>query len=204
MKNIMGIAFSVMVCVVVAAGCSSTVKVDRIDRDKVVDLSGRWNDTDARVASREIIAQCVQAGWVGDFRQREGHKPAVIVGQILNRTDEHIDTLVLTKELEAAVLRAGEVSFVASREERLDVREERNAQNTEGFTRPETIKQIGQETGADFMLIGTVNAVRDEYGNRSVILYQVNMELVDMVTNEKVWFGQHHIKKSVVKKKYSL
>ncbi len=128
----------------------------------------------------------------------------VIVGDIKNRTDEHINVDVFMKDLEQALVNSSKVRFVASRDERQGIRQERFDQNQEGLTDPETIKQIGKETGADFMLIGSVNSVKDETSGRYVILYQVNTELVDLLTNEKVWIGQNHLKKVVTKSKYSL
>ena len=106
--------------------------------------------------------------------------------------------------MERALINSGKVRFVASRDERGGIREERLDQNREGFTDPETIKQIGKETGADFMLIGSLNSIKDETSGRYVILYQVNAEMIDLLTNEKVWIGQNHLKKVVTKSKYSL
>ncbi|HSA31278.1 MAG TPA: penicillin-binding protein activator LpoB [Candidatus Omnitrophota bacterium] len=185
-------------------GCSTTPKVKRVDVADVIDISGRWNDTDARVAAEKVIADAAQSMWNQQFRDSNGRKPVVIVGDILNRSHEQIDTLVVVKAFEHALLNSGQMKFVASRDERAGIREERRDQNTEGLTRPDTIKPIGQETGADFMLIGTINSVVDEYGPRSVVLYQVNMEIVDITTNEKVWFGQANIKKTVTKKRHVL
>lgn len=191
-----------MCCMAGMIGCSTTVK--RLETDDVVDLSGRWNDTDSRLTAQEIIDDALARTWIDDFREANGRKPVVIVGTIKNRTDEHINVAVFMKDMERALLNSSKVTFVASRDERGEIREERVAQNTEGFTRPDTIAPIGEETGADFMLIGSVNSIKDEFGGRYVILYQVNTEMVDLRTNEKVWFGQNVLKKSVKKSKYSL
>ena len=61
-----------------------------------------------------------------------------------------------------------------------------------------------KETGADYMLIGSLNSVKDAKKNQYVILYQVNLELVDISTNQKVWIGQKEIKKVVTNPKFSL
>lgn len=182
-------------------GCGTMPKVKRVDVADVIDISGRWNDTDARVVAENIISDASASLWNQNFRDIQGRKPVVIVGNVINRSHEQIDTLVVVKFFEHALLNSGAITFVASRDERAGIREERKDQNTEGMTRPDTITPIGQETGADFMLIGTINSVVDEYGARSVILYQANMEIVDLTTNEKVWFGQANVKKTLDKKK---
>jgi len=185
-------------------GCSTMPKVKRVDVADVIDISGRWNDTDARVVAENIISDASASLWNENFRDVQGRKPVIIVGNVINRSHEQIDTLVVVKAFEHALLNSNGMTFVASRDERTGIRQERSDQNTEGMTRPDTITPIGQETGADFMLIGTINSVVDEYGPRSVVFYQVNMEIVDLTTNEKVWFGQANVKKTVDKKKHVL
>ncbi|MBU2062994.1 MAG: penicillin-binding protein activator LpoB, partial [Candidatus Omnitrophica bacterium] len=130
-------------------------------------------------------------------------EPVVIVDAVSNKSHEHISSQVFTKDLERSLINSGEIKFVASRDERKEVRTERDDQQT-GLTAKETVKRKGFETGADFMLQGTINSVKDEIKGRYVILYQVNLELIDLTSNEKVWLGQKEIKKFVKKGKLSL
>lgn len=188
------------VIAVAAGGCAT--QVIRKDPSEVVDFSGRWNDTDARLTAEEMISQCLSEAWIGQFNMAKGRAPYVIVGQVVNRSHEHIDTGIITDSLSRALLNSGKVKFVASKDERLDVREERQDQqvNSAAPTRAE----VRQETGADFMLIGSVASIKDETRGKYAILFQVNLELVDMTTNEKVWIGQKPIKKVVKNPAYSL
>ncbi len=185
------------------SGCSST-KVTRVPPEKIVDLSGRFNDTDSRLVADEIINDCLNGLWLKEYVEKNQKPPVVIVGFIKNRSQEHLTSELFTKDLERSLVNSGKVKFVASKSERTDVREERNDQNESGYTDEATRKKIGKETGADFMLIGSVNSVKDEATGKYVILYQVNLELVDLTTNEKPWIGQKDIKKIVQKSKYSL
>lgn len=195
------VAMIAMCCVFY--GCQTT-SVKRVAVNETIDFSGRWNDTDSRLTSKSIIDDVLGRTWIDDFREEAGRKPVVIVGTVKNQTEEHINMDVFVKDLERALINSGKVKFVASRDERGGVREERVAQNTDGHTRSGTITPMGEETGADFILIGSVNTIKDETAGRYVILYQVNTELVDMRTNEKVYLGQNLLKKVVKKSKYSL
>ena len=58
-------------------GCSSTKKVNRIASDQVVDLSGRWNDTDSRLVSEEMVKDVVAQRWLSNFLSERGEKPVV-------------------------------------------------------------------------------------------------------------------------------
>lgn len=191
-----------MFIVLLVAGCASS-NVKRVDVEKPVDYSGRWNDTDSRLVAQEAIQDCLNQSWVEDFRQRTNKRPVVIVGTVANQSHEHISADVFIKDLERSLLKSGKVKFVASRQERGQIREERRDQH-DGNTAKETIKAMGRETGADFMLIGSINSIKDELKGRYLILYQVNLELVDLENNEKVWIGQKHIKKVVQRSKFSL
>ncbi len=184
------------------AGCASS-HVQRVDVAKKVDFSGRWNDTDSQMVANAMIKDCTNQAWQPMFVGKMNRPPVVIVGDLKNQSNEHINTEVFTKDLERSLINSGKVKFVANKGERIQVRGERDDQQ-QGDTAPETMRRKGRETGADYMLIGSVNSIKDETKGRYVIMYQVNLELVDLETNEKVWIGQHDIKKVVEKNKYSL
>ena len=177
------------------ASCASTPKVTRIGVEEVVDLSGMWNDTDSRLVSEEMIRDALDRAWLPEFKAKTGKKPRVIVGRVLNRSHEHINTQTFVKDLERELTNSGRVRFVASSEQRGEIRAERRDQAKHASM--ETIKGPGQEYGADYMLKGQINTIWDEAGKTKLKYYQVELEMIDMATNEKVWIGQKKIKKIV-------
>ena len=190
----------ILVIALVFCGCASAPKVERKEVDTTIDLSGRWNDTDSRMVSEEMIADCLNRPWLIRFESRGGGKPpTVIVGRVKNRSHEHINVQTFVKDLERALINSGRVQFVASSSEREGVRDERldMAQHAS----EETMKEAGREIGADFMLIGTINTIRDDIGSKAVMYYQVDLELIDMENNLKVWIGNKKIKKLIKKPK---
>ena len=182
------------------SGCSSMPKVSRTDASEQIDLSGDWNDTDSQLVSAEMINDVLSRPWLSDFSAKKNEKPRVIVGAVLNKSHEHINTETFVADLEREVTNSGRVKFVASKEQREEVRSERmdQAQNAS----MNTAKNMGQEVGADFMLKGQINTIMDEAGKMSLKYYQVELQLIDMESSEKVWLGQKKIKK-VVKKSRS-
>lgn len=201
MRKSLGSMMVICAVMFVLTGCAT--KVTRMEPEKVVDFSGRWNDTDARLVAEEMVADCLSGAWVADYNKAQGKDPVVIVGTILNRTHEHINTDVFVQDLERALINSRKVKFVSAKGEREEVRDEREDQQL-GNTNPETITAKGMETGASFMLKGTINDIKDEVRGKYAVLYQANLELVDMRTNEKVWLGQKKIKKLVERPKASL
>lgn len=178
------------------AGCAT--KVERMEPGEVKDLSGNWNDTDSRLVSEEMIRDVLSHRWVGDYSQgHAGKRPAVIVGEIRNLSHEHISVVTFVNDLEREIINSGKVDFVASREERADIREERKDQDLNASE--ETRKAMGQELGADFMLKGDISTILDTEGKEQVRYYQVDMTLISLADNRKVWVGQKKIKKLVTK-----
>ncbi len=189
--------------VALVIGCSTAPKVKRIDIDKTVDLSGRWNDTDSRLVAQAVIDDCLNGSWLSKFNSGHlGKKPDVIVGTVVNRSHEHINVQTFTKDLEKALIDSGRVYFVASSTEREDIRKEREDMAVHASDK--SVKSPGQEAGADFMLKGTLNSIVDEIKGKRVVYYQINLELIDMISNRKVWIGEKKIKKVVTRPEHRL
>jgi len=177
------------------------VQVRRMDVQEQKDLSGRWNDTDARLVADEMIGDSLARPWLPGAQQRLRRPPTVIVGAVRNQSMEHINTDAFVEALQRALINSGQVSFVASKDERLQLREERLDQDANASDA--TRKAHGEEQGADYVLSGAINAIQDEAasvaGSEKVIFYQVNLKLLDMKTNQIVWNGQKQIKKNIVR-----
>jgi hypothetical protein len=53
------------------------------------------------------------------------------------------------------------------------------------------------------MLAGTVQSIEDKEGGTKVVFYQVDMTLLNIESNRKVWIGQKKIKKEIGKPHYA-
>jgi penicillin-binding protein activator len=186
---------SLLLATAIVAGCSSGKQVTRLDPGTTTDLSGGWNDTDARLVAEEMIKDCMDKSWSSDFVQASSKKPVVTVGRIRNNTAEHIDTETFTKDFERELINSGKVQFVASPDQRGDVRSER--QDQIDWASAETRKRLREEIGADFILLGSVKSITDQEGGKSTIFYQTDLELINVESNLKVWIGTKKIKKGI-------
>lgn len=188
-----------LLVLVIAVGCGSSRKVYRLDSETVTDVSGKWNDTDARLVAEEMVRDCLTRAWLTEFAAAAGQKPFVTVGPIRNLTSEHIDAEMFTTDFERELTNSGQVRFIATRSQRDDVREERYDQRD--FASRETMKQLRAETGADFILLGAIKSIVDEVEGTRVVYYQTDLELVNIETAEKVWIGTKKVKKEISKDK---
>jgi uncharacterized protein (TIGR02722 family) len=181
-------------------GCSSGKQVTRIDPDETVDLSGRWNDTDSRLVSETMISDCMSRPWKAQHIDKKGKRPVIIVGDIRNKSSEHIAVGTFIGDIERAFINSGEAEMVASAEEREQIRGERADQQQ--YSSEESVKQWGKEHGADYMLSGVINSIEDSEGGNAVVFYQVDLNLIDLESNSKVWQGQKKIKKFIGRDAY--
>jgi hypothetical protein len=181
------------VTVFALTACSTTVK--RIGVSEVKDLSGNWNDTDSRLVSEEMIRDSLSTPWISRHEQKSKKPPTVIVGSVRNLSHEHINTRTFVADLERAFVNSGRVDVVASKSEREGIREER--QDMDLNASEASRKAAGNEVGADYMLMGSINTIIDASGGEQIRFYQVDLTLVSTVDNRKVWTGQKKLKKDV-------
>ncbi len=193
-KTLSLITVAILVCGVSACGGK---KVRRIDPESTTDLSGYWNDTDSRIVANEMIQDALSHPWIQKHQRKTGEDPVVIVGLIRNRSEEHIATGTFTRDLERAYINSGQVRVVASSAEREELREERFEQ--QDWSSEETRKKLRDETGADYMLSGTIEIIIDREGGTEVKFYQIDLNLTDIESNERVWVGQAKIKKEITR-----
>lgn len=175
--------------------CSTQVK--RVEVDTEIDLSGEWNDVDSRLVAGDITNDLLSRPWYARYTSDIARTPVVIVGVVRNDSSEHINTATFIKDIEAAMVNSARLDVVASSDQQALLRQER--ENQDLYVSEETRKRLGNELGADVMMLGTISTINDVEGKRRVRYYQVDMELIDIETNRKLWIGQKKIKKDIRK-----
>ena len=194
-----GLVAVLSVIVAGLAGCGAETKVTRVDAGVVADLSGRWNDTDSRMVAESMVKEALEYPWLNTFSQTKRRQPVVVVGTVLNNSHEHINVQTFVTDLERELTNSQKITFVAGKSEREEVRTERKEQAM--YAREDTQKAPGKEMGADYMMKGTIATILDEADGTKAMFYQVDLQMVDLESNAKVWFGQKKIKKVIEKKR---
>lgn len=189
--------FIFLVAVILTFSFGSCLKqVTRVNPDKTIDITGKWNDTDSRLVADTMINQLLLDKWVGNYLNEHGGKrPVIIIGLVRNKSYEHIDAETFIGDIEKAIVKNGSVRLVQAGDKRNELRTERADQ--QDFASPETTKKWGKELGADFIMQGTINSIVDANSMEKVIFYQIDLQLTNLETNEIVWMGDKKIKKYV-------
>jgi len=201
MKKFIGI---IGVIFLAFASCSSGPKVQRVDANTQTDLSGYWNDTDVKIVCKSLIDDCLNSPRVDQaIKAKKGKTPTVIVGRFKNDSSEHIDTSIISTIMEQTIFNSGKLDFVAGGSTRDELRAERQDQQSNASEA--TTARLANETGADFMLTGSVKTIVDRAGNQTVRTYFVTAEMTNIETNQRMWIGQNsEIKKIITQPKNKL
>ncbi len=184
----------------VLTGCGSNQpRVERVDVNQEIALTDRWNDEDSRLVAKEMMQDMLTFPWLSRYKMAmdDSRRPTVVVHSIRNKTDEHIPSDTFINDIKRELIRSGEVDFVVSGDERDQVRDERKDQELNASS--DTQAAMGQETGANFALSGTINAFVDQLGDTKVKTYQVDLKLINMTSNREVWNGQKKMKKKMTR-----
>ncbi len=194
----MRIALSVILCglMVFCVSCGGK-QVARVDANSTIDLSGEWNDTDSRLVAEEMIGDCLSRPWYTNKYANKTPIPTIIVGDMRNMSHEHINVETFINDMQRVLINSGKVEFVANKFERGQLRSEKEDQAEHASA--ETKKESDQETGADLMLIGSINTIADQEGNKHVMFYQTDLQLVEMKSHVKLWIGSKKIKKYITR-----
>ncbi len=200
MKKVLIIAL-IMLALLLAA-CGPSVKVQRVSADTTADLSGKWNATDSRLVAEEMVRDVVSRPWISLFTQETGRIPVLIVGTMRNLSSEHIEMNAFVDDISRELINSGAVRFVASSEDREEIRDERTQQQY--FASEETAKRMAAELGADFMLKGSVKTIMDRVDRTQAKYYQVDLQLINVESNETVWMGNKEIMKIVESNRFKI
>lgn len=183
-------------------GCEST-KVSRVDASEEVALTDKWNATDSRLVSEEMIDDMLSFPWIERWTQANADRarqPTVLVMGIRNKSHEHISVDTFVNDLRRAMIRSGKVDFVAGGGTRDALREERKEQEFNATAA--TAAKLAAEHGANFALTGSINSFVDQLDGKRVTSYQVDLTLTDIQTNREVWSGQKKIQKFQKRSKF--
>jgi uncharacterized protein (TIGR02722 family) len=198
MKNFVVVLLASLAIPLLAGACSSAPKVSRVDADTQTDLSGYWNDTDVRIVCDSLVRAALDSPRVAQIAAQKGRLPVILVGSFKNDSDEHIDTGIISGTMEIAIFNSGKADFVAGGNTRGELRTER--QDQQGNASESTARALGNETGADFLLTGSVKTIVDRAGNTATRTYFVSAELTNIETNVRLWMDQNSEIKKIIKR----
>lgn len=186
---------------VLLLGCGN--RVDVVDAQSDLHLSGNWNDSDSRVVAENLAEALTTAPWIDAFTDEHGRAPVLRVGRVYVRTrtlDDVVDPAIFTADIERALIASGRVRVVTNAQESALQREERADVQANAAT---PVPMQGA-LAADVVLTGTLLTQDDRVLDRGVTgtyrqvkFYQLDLAVSDLTTTELLWRGSVERKKTI-------
>ena len=187
--------FFFVFAIFILMSCGSSHKVTRLSEKEIADLSGNWNDSDSKLTAAAMIYDLTQKPWIENYIKETSKDPVVFVVNVFNRSNQQIEINRFIKNLERELIRSGKVKLAGTADKRKRWRAIITDQHT--ISSDEAMKQLANDTGAEFMLIGIINSTIDTFDGQKTKVYQINLEMFELNPNSKVWTGNNQIKKII-------
>lgn len=174
--------------------CTPGFEGEYSDPAKAEIVDDKWNETDARKTAEHMIRGMLEKPWLANYsKSHSGAKPLVIVDDVENRTDEHLDVKALTDFIQDELINSGKVRFI-NKVQRQKILDELKFQQSEAVNQASAKKQ-GRQIGADYMLTGSVASSVHQMDGTKTVTYQTTLKLTNIETGEYEWSTKYEIKK---------
>ncbi len=170
-------------------GCSPVSKTEK--NQSIPQRIIIWDESDSESLADSLVSISLQAEWNKIFSMKS--KPIIVVGKIVDSSNENIDVLLFAKYLERSLLNSGEVSFIQSKEMREIIRNDRK--NKSDFTDNIKFSKYLKSLKTDFFLCGDISLNIDSTIVPVQKRYTLNAEIISTKNASIVWQDEQIIKK---------
>lgn len=169
---------------------------DDVNRENL--MNDQWSETDMQVIVKTMVDSMTNHPAIASAKKM----PIVMVTNLQNKTDEHIDTQSIMDMIRVDLTNSGKVAFV-DKEAREDISNEYDYQNN-GMVSEETKKTAGGQVGADYIINGRLDSIVKEVGKDKTVYYKITLNLTNLKTGLVSWTNKKEIRKTFKKKSIGL
>lgn len=195
MKNMLSVIL--LMNVILLSSCGGT-SVTRPPVGDTTELSGLWNEIDARLIASEMSQKICNTSWIKASETALGRKPIVKFGSIIVRMDDgsNVNTLIFTNAMRNALLETNLVVIKAdTHQSRVELEDQANYADKG--------KELAHEIAPDLIVTGNISCQNDQSGRESIKFIVADFELINVESGAVVWADRATpIKKHVSKSKY--
>ncbi len=117
-------------------------------------------------------------------------KPIIDVGGVENKTDEHIDTNLITDSIKTAIIKSKRARFI-DRSMRAEINSELKYQNSSKYIDKSSSKKIGKQIAPNYILDGSVVSIKQKGDH----FYKITLKLHNLETGTIDWIEQKEVRK---------
>lgn len=126
----------------------------------------------------------------------------MMISEVRNDTDEHIDTRSLTDQMRVKLIQSGKIRFI-NESRRREILAEQGYQAAN--VTPGQNVAIGRQLGAGYMMTGALAKISKGSGRQVRVsqkkfsYYKLTMEINDIESGEIVWIAEHEFAREASK-----
>ncbi|HED64014.1 MAG TPA: penicillin-binding protein activator LpoB [Planctomycetes bacterium] len=186
------------------SACSS-VRYD--DPGKTETLTIDYGSTDLQTLAGDMVESLVSSpalNYLENPGKTEDKRIIMYVGDVENRTSEHIDTQAITDKIQTQLLKSGKFRFVAADQGQAEIGDQVRFQQGSGRVRTDMMREFGKQLGADMILYGTLRSIEKRKGSsvesgltrKQDVYYQFVLRAVNIDTGEIIWQDEAELRKT--------
>ncbi len=195
-----GFAFLVLVTSLTLSGCGpkAFTKGEYDDPNRVELLDDKFNEADLQQMAKTITEAMLSCPDILALKK----PPVVIMETVQNKTEEHIDMTSLTDKIRTELIKSRKVKFVDKGAR--GTLDDEYRYNEAGNVAKEKAKKRGKQTGADYIMNGSMATNIQQVGNDKFIYYKLTMNLTNLETSEIDCVEEKEIRKKYRKRSVGL
>ncbi len=150
-----------------------------------------WSPEDIRKVTKHMVDSIITARFINGMKYKRLKPYWMLVTELKNKTDEHIDTRLLITKIRTQLIRNRKARFID--DEALDDALRQQKMQQSALFNDKTAVKIGELVGARFILRGSLSSIRQRSGG---VWYNITMQVVDLQTTRIVWTDDVDITKN--------
>lgn len=187
------------------SACSSAVH--NVDPGTVEGLTVEYDSNDLQAMADLMIKSMLDDPDLQMIERPEkgtDQRVVLFVGNVANRTKDHIDTVAITDSIRTALVKDGTIRLATSKHGQRELGAQVDFQNSSGRTDPALINKFGKQLGADAVLLGRLMSIDKETARslqslgtkKNSIFYKLTLEVANVETSETIWIEEKLIRKN--------
>lgn len=190
-----GISYASLVLSVVFFSCSSP-ETNYGDAGATETVNADWGSTDLQLSAEKMVNSLLQSAVLEPSK-----RPAIALGSIDNRTNEHIDNQLILDKITTALTKSGRVRIIASGAGQTEISQQ-IAHQQSGAVSAATAKAFGKQVGADYVMYGRLTNIEKRGGSTEDVYFNFTLHLVNVETAVIEWQDEKEIRKTTKKSKF--
>ncbi len=161
----------------------TTTGVKRVDPNSIQNDSLHYSAGELHLFTEKMVSGMLES-------EIFDGKLVIDIGDVQNKTDEHIDTSSITDSIKTAIIKSKRARFV-DLSKRATINSELEYQNSSKYIDKSSSKKIGKQIAPSYILDGSITSIKQKSNH----FYKITLQLHNLETGVIDWAEQKEVRK---------